>query len=111
MKCKICGNEKISVVYNGKIRDGMLEHYTDSDVEIYKEVEENFKERMYKDVQAQDKEVRDANIEKITEDINNYFLEKYGEEKVEEIAADIAGSSAAEEVQMEEANEGEMHSD
>ena len=33
MKCKICGNEKISVVYNGKIRDGMLEHYTDSDVE------------------------------------------------------------------------------
>lgn len=29
---------------------------------------------------------------KITEDINNYFLEKYGEEKVEEIAADIAGS-------------------
>lgn len=36
MKCKICGNEKISVVYNGKIRDGKLEHYTDSDVEIYK---------------------------------------------------------------------------
>ena len=55
-------------------------------------LEENFKERIYKDVQAQDKEVRDANIEKITEDINNYFLEKYGEEKVEEIAADIAGS-------------------
>lgn len=36
MKCKICGNEKISVVYNDKIRDGRLEHYTDSDVEIYK---------------------------------------------------------------------------
>lgn len=36
MKCKICGNEKISVVYNGRIRDGKLEHYTDSDVEIYK---------------------------------------------------------------------------
>ena len=47
---------------------------------------------MYQDVQAQDKEVRDANIEKITEDINSYFLEKYGEEKVEEISADIAGS-------------------
>ena len=36
MKCKICGNEKISVVYNGRIRDGKLEHYTNSDVEIYK---------------------------------------------------------------------------
>lgn len=36
-----------------------------TDVEIYKEVEENFKERIYKDVQAQDKEVRDANIEKL----------------------------------------------
>lgn len=36
MKCKICGNEKISVVYNGRIRDGKLEQYTDSDVEIYK---------------------------------------------------------------------------
>ena len=63
-----------------------------TDAEVYKEVEENFKDRMYQDVQAQDKEVRDANIEKITEDINNYFIEKYGEERVEEIAADIAGS-------------------
>lgn len=63
-----------------------------TDAEVYKEVEENFKDRMYQDVQAQDKEVRDANIEKITEDINSYFLEKYGEEKVEEISADIAGS-------------------
>ena len=34
-----------------------------TDAEVYKEVEENFKDRMYQDVQAQDKEVRDANIE------------------------------------------------
>lgn len=35
MKCKICGNEKISVIYNGKIRDGKLEHYTDINVKMY----------------------------------------------------------------------------
>ena len=35
MKCKICGNEKISVIYDGKIRDGRLEHYTDRDVKMY----------------------------------------------------------------------------
>ena len=60
--------------------------------EIYNEVEENFKDRMYVDVQAQEKEVRDENIEKITEDINNYFLEKYGEEFIEENARHIADS-------------------
>ena len=38
------------------------------DPEIYNEVEANFKERMYQDVQALDKEVRDANVEKLTED-------------------------------------------
>lgn len=35
MKCKICGNEKISVIYNGQIRDGGLEHYTNTNVKIY----------------------------------------------------------------------------
>lgn len=34
------------------------------DIGIYNEIEENFKKRMYQDVQAQDKEVRDENIEK-----------------------------------------------
>ena len=52
--------------------------------DLYQEVEDNYKGRMYQDVQAQDKEVRDANIEKLTEDITNYLLEKYGEEFVEE---------------------------
>ncbi len=46
------------------------------DKEIYNEIELNFKQRMYQDVQAQNKEVRDANIEKISEDILNYFIEK-----------------------------------
>ena len=60
--------------------------------EVYKEIEENFKERMYQDVQATDKTVRDENIEKITEDITNYFVEKYGEEATEERKTDIADS-------------------
>lgn len=63
-----------------------------TDPEVYKEIEENFKERMYQDVQATDKTVRDENIEKITEDITNYFVEKYGEEATEEKKTDIADS-------------------
>lgn len=39
---------------------------------------------MYKDVQATDKEVRDENIDKITEDIKAYVTEKYGEDALEE---------------------------
>ena len=62
------------------------------DPEVYSEIEANFKDRMYQDVQATDKTVRDANIEKITEDINNYYLEKYGEEALEEKQRDIADS-------------------
>ena len=62
------------------------------DPEIYNEVEANFKDRMYVDVQAQDKEVRDANIDKITEDVLTYFTEKYGEERLEEIKADVLES-------------------
>ena len=62
------------------------------DPEIYNEVEANFKERMYQDVQAQEKEVRDANVEKLTEDVIAYFTEKYGEEKLEEMQADVLES-------------------
>ena len=63
-----------------------------TDQEVYKEIEENFKTRMYEDVQATDKTVRDANIEKITEDITSYFVEKYGEEVAQEKKTDIADS-------------------
>ena len=45
--------------------------------EVFAEIESNFKDRMYKDVQAQDKEVRDANMEALATDIQNYFVEKY----------------------------------
>ena len=60
--------------------------------EVFEEISANFKDRMYKDVQAQDKETRDANMEAIAQDIQNYFVEKYGEEETEEKSADIAAS-------------------
>ena len=62
------------------------------DHEVYEEIEANFEERMYKDVQAQDKEVRDANMDKLAEDVTAYYVEKYGEEKAEELKQDIADS-------------------
>ena len=63
-----------------------------TDPEVYNEIVANFKDRMYQDVQATDKTARDANIEKITEDITAYFVEKYGEEAAEEKKTDIADS-------------------
>ncbi len=59
------------------------------DHEVYEEIEKEYKDRMYKDVQAVDKEIRDAAMEKLEEDVISYFTEKYGEEKVEEKLADI----------------------
>ena len=58
--------------------------------EFYNELREAFKERMYQDVQAPNKETRDDNMTKITEDITNYVIEKYGEEVAEERKQDIA---------------------
>ena len=60
------------------------------DPEFFEEIKAEFKERMYQDVQAPDKETRDSNMEKITEDITNYVIEKYGEEAAEERKQDIA---------------------
>ena len=57
--------------------------------DLYSEVENEFKDRMYQDVQAVDKEIRDENIDKITEDITTYLTEKYGEEFVEERKQEI----------------------
>ena len=62
------------------------------DEKIYEEIEKNFKDRMYKDVQATEKQVRDENMEKITEDVMKYFEEKLSEEELEEIKTDIADS-------------------
>ena len=62
------------------------------DHEVYEEIEENYKDRMYTDVQAVDKEVRDANMDKLAEDVVAYFTEKYGEEQTEEKMTDIKDS-------------------
>ena len=58
--------------------------------ELFEEVANEFKDRMYNDVQAEDKEVRDANIDKLTEDITAYLTEKHGEEFVEERKQEIS---------------------
>jgi len=58
--------------------------------EIYNEIEENFKNRMYIDVQALDKDVRDLAMDKLSEDIQLFFIEKYGEEKTKEMKSDIS---------------------
>ena len=62
------------------------------DKDFYEDIVSNFKDRMYQDVQATDKEVRDANIDKITEGITAYVVEKYGEEAAEERKMEIADS-------------------
>ena len=62
------------------------------DPDVYNEIEQNFKERMYQDVQAQEKEVRDANMDKLTEDIIAYYTEKHGEEETEKAMYHITTS-------------------
>ena len=54
------------------------------DKDIYEFVEENFKGEMKEKVQEADKETRDNNISELTEKIENAYLEKYGEEALEE---------------------------
>ena len=36
MKCSLCGSENIKITYEGKIRNGGLGQYTDTDVRIYR---------------------------------------------------------------------------
>ena len=62
------------------------------DADVFEEISNEFKERMYQDVQATQKEIRDQNMDKITEDIITYFTEKYGEEETENKKQDILDS-------------------
>ena len=62
------------------------------DHDVYEEIEKLYKDRMYKDVQAVDKEVRDEAMETLKTDVEAYFTEKYGEEATEEKKTDIADS-------------------
>ena len=60
--------------------------------EFYKIIAEEFKDRMYKDVQTEDKVQRDINMDKLTEDVKQWYLEKFGEEKLLEDESKIADS-------------------
>ena len=60
--------------------------------EVFAEVEANFKDRMYVDVQAVQKEDRDANMDKLLEDVLAYFAEKLSEEEYAEKEGDIKES-------------------
>ena len=62
------------------------------DEEIYNEIKEKFKSRMYIDVQATEKQERDENMQKFTEDVMAYFTEKLSEEELEEKKTDIIDS-------------------
>ena len=62
------------------------------DEEFYEIIEKEFKDRMYTDVQVQDKVQRDINMDKLTEDVKAWYQEKYGEEKLEEDAGKISDS-------------------
>ena len=62
------------------------------DHDIYEEIEKEFKARMYIDVQALEKEVRDSNMSKLEEDVVAYFVEKYGEEYINDKIQDIKQS-------------------
>ena len=58
-------------------------HFT-VDEEIYKIIADEFGNRMKEDVQTPDKPERDAKIDKFTKDVQEWYAEKYGEDKFEE---------------------------
>ncbi len=60
--------------------------------EVYEAIAAEFGERMKQDVQTPDKPERDAKIDKLTEDVKAWYIEKFGEEKAEEDKTDIADS-------------------
>ena len=54
------------------------------DEEIYEFLSENYKDDMKKAVTEKDKNTRDDNISKLTEKINEEYIQKFGEEKASE---------------------------
>ena len=54
------------------------------DEEIYQAISDEFKDKMYQSVLAEDKLERDEKISKLTEDVNEWYKNKFGEEKFEE---------------------------
>ena len=60
------------------------------DYDIYEFVSQNFAEEMKVAVQEVDKEIRDENITKLTDKIEEAYVEKFGQEELEEYKQDIA---------------------
>ena len=58
-------------------------HFTVNE-ELYEEISKEFGNRMKQDVQTADKIERDEKISKFTEDVQNWYIEKYGEDALEE---------------------------
>ena len=58
--------------------------------EVYEIIANEFSERMKQDVQTPDKPERDEKIDKLSEDVKNWYIEKFGEEKAEEDKTAIA---------------------
>ncbi len=58
--------------------------------ELYNEIYNEFNQKVYDGMQTTDKTVRDANIDKVTEEIKNWYIAKYSEEAYEEAKKDIA---------------------
>lgn len=58
--------------------------------ELYNEIYNEFNQKVYDGMQTTDKTVRDANIDKVTEEIKNWYIEKYSEEEYEVAKKDIA---------------------
>ena len=57
---------------------------------FYNELRTEFKDRMYNEIQVEDKEVRDQRVDAIQESMTEYVTEKYGEEEAENRKQDIA---------------------
>ncbi len=64
-------------------------HFTVNE-EIYKIISDEFGARMKHDVQTPDKPERDAKIDQFTNDVENWYAEKFGAEKLEEDKKAIA---------------------
>lgn len=58
--------------------------------ELYNEIYNEFNQKVYDGMQTTDKTVRDANIDKVTEEIKNWYIAKYSGEAYEEAKKDIA---------------------
>ena len=73
-----CGKEKFEYKHFGV------------EPEFYNELRTEFKDRMYNEIQVEDKEVRDERVDAIQVSMTEYVTEKYGEEVAEERKQDIA---------------------